>query len=580
MNFHPFLLLTALLLAVSVHPQAVSAISLQPLPAPVSNIEGQTGRYAIYTERYGSNAGRIHVVSITPNPSDSNQMQVRYVREQTPNSRDFSGSVLMGTFSRDSNPGSADIVVDSAGVAHMVWLATEGGSRHIYYGRAGAAPATGPVRVTPNWNTSASTPRVAAARLSSSGAPTPFIAYSGNFTSGGTTGTDILVLSGSPTSAGTWTGPANMTGSVSSTERDLVFDLIDSLPSTGGVGANIVAQGAIVFESGNNLYAIHTTGSGGSQLFFSEPRLLSEGFEGQLPSLAIQSLFGGSNGFVGHVAFRGTTGGIPAVQYLQFAPLPAGSFSVERFNTPAVGSFPGPPMIAVDPDNTVTDRQNKRVSIAWQDTTSQTVYVVRNDGGFSSSFNLASSTKPVTAFSAQGQLGPSANVRGAGRFGRYFSGSQWKEILPVYLNNTMVLAVEDAPPPTPSPTPSMTPTPVPTISPTASPTPSMTPTPTMAPTPTATATPSPTVSPTVSPTATPSPVLPTISPTPFPTPSMTATPTATVAPTPTGVVCLPNVLIIRRILTMKVVNCAAVTQDSNEDGIIDAADMVRLIRSK
>ncbi|MCC5877266.1 MAG: hypothetical protein JJU11_13675, partial [Candidatus Sumerlaeia bacterium] len=471
MKIRFFHFLPIFVLVLSLLPQMGLAITLQPLPAPISNIEGQTGRYAIYTERYGSNAGLIHVVSISPNPNNNNQMQVRYVREQSPNTRNFGGSTLMGTFARDANPGSVDLVVDSAGVAHMVWLANEGSARHIFYGRAGAAPATGPVRVTPNWNTAAATPRVAAARLSSSGAPTPFIAYSGNFTSGGTVGTDILVLSGSPGNAGTWSGPVNLSGSVSSTERDLVFDLIDSLPSTGGVGANIVAQGAIVYESGNNLYTIHTTGSGGTQLFFSNPQLLSEGFEGQLPALVVQSLFGGSNGYVGHVAFRGTSGGIPSVQYLQFAPLPTGNFNVERFNTPAVGSFPGPPMIAVDPDNTVANRQNKRVSIAWQDTTSQSVYVVRNDGGFSSSFGLFESSKPVTAFSGQGQLGPSANVRGAGRFGRYFSGTQWKEVLPVNLNGSMMLAVEDAPPPTPSPTPSMTPTPVPTISPTASPTP-------------------------------------------------------------------------------------------------------------
>lgn len=129
---------------------------------------------------------------------------------------------------------------------------------------------------------------------------------------------------------------------------------------------------------------------------------------------------------------------------------------------------------------------------------------------------------------------------------------------------------------TPSPTPSATPTPTPSPTATPTPTPEETPTPTPSPEPTATPTPTPSVTPTPTPTPTPE-ETPTPTPSPEPTATPTPTPSATPTASPTPTPDLPPanrgqfIFHILGIATQE-----GVSFDINEDGVIDAADLVRL----
>lgn len=133
-----------------------------------------------------------------------------------------------------------------------------------------------------------------------------------------------------------------------------------------------------------------------------------------------------------------------------------------------------------------------------------------------------------------------------------------------------------SPTPAPSPTPTKTPTPTPTASP--SPTPLITPTPTASPTQTPTPSPTPTVTPTATPTPEPSP-------TPTPTPSITPTPTPTASPTPTlsptvTPTPIPKPELMQMIRTFILQNTNEAPPDYldvNQDGIIDIADIVKLL---
>lgn len=546
---------------------AAPAPALQPIPAPVPNVENQVNRYALFAERHGANRGRLHAAAIVPNPSDNNLLRVVHAMEQSPNSQVFGEPrVVRDSIPRSDNPRELDMVVDSAGVVHLAWVAGSTQGAFVFYGIVdGAGARSGQITLDTSIQPTGSL-KIAAARTSSgSFRPTPVIAYVGRSNFGGTVGNDILLLS-RPGGTGNWSGPANVTRSPTTTESNVAFDLVDSLDGA-------LAQGAIVFQRGDDLYAAPTTGSSGNQVNFDTPHQISDNFNGEVPALVVQSLAGSANFYVGHVAYRSASGGSSRIEYLQFSRLQGGGgLTVERLTFSPPGAFPGRPMIAVEPDIDVNSRGNRRVSIAWKDEVNNSTYVVRNNGGISASFNVVGPVPPPpSTFSTVAQLS-NTEVRGGGRFGKFFRNGQWRIALPILGGGAMQLALEDVPPPTPTPTVSPTPSPSPTVSPTASPTA----TPTATPTPTATATPtvSPTATPSPTPTPTGSPPGPTASPTatPSPTPTATAAPTATPTETPIG--CEPfRQIIIRRILG-RPSNCPPDTQDANGDGALDAADIV------
>jgi subtilisin family serine protease len=134
------------------------------------------------------------------------------------------------------------------------------------------------------------------------------------------------------------------------------------------------------------------------------------------------------------------------------------------------------------------------------------------------------------------------------------------------------LTITNATAPTPTPSPSPTTTAAPTASPT--------PTPESTITATATATATITSTPSETPTATPSPTA-SASPTATPSPSISPSPTASATPSPSPSPTPPPPSVIRDFITRRalILPSEQAASELNGDGVVDVADMVRLLRA-
>ncbi len=450
-------------------------------------------RHAVFTERSGPNAGRLHAAYHTYDQSF--EMTVFYTCEDTPGSSNFYTGLAVGLdgYLPGVTPDpDVDLFVDSNGEAHLVWVGERpvGAQRvqGVYYARVGRTGAIQPRLISPPTITKAAHPRVAAVRLPGESAARPHVAFVGNRPGG--TNTAVCLLTG-PQGGGT-TGTFTMrtlTGAGETGHRNLAFDLVEGLRSSGG--GVPPAQGAIVYQRGDGLYAIASDGTDAGGLMFRPPQTIASSLvTGDFqPALAVQTVSGQPEGYVGHVAYLPYAGG--QLRYIQFSPLEGnGGLVTEQLASPLAESVPqgGWPDIIVEPAAELEDRFDKRVSVAFRDAPSRSIRVFRNSGGVSPRFGLgpvggaqpraitdfdnwgtvATGNEPMTRGSGPGVLGLTYR-NGAHRLRvAYRTGVGAIGFGDYMLANEAGLPAPpagDDPAPRPTPQPEPTPTPGPTLTP-------------------------------------------------------------------------------------------------------------------
>lgn len=541
-------------------------------PLTVSSTGTSDSQAVMFSERV-ENAGRLHLVWVSGG-------KILYRRETTAGAGAFSSEVTVGTAAANASVGSPDLFVDDTGVAHVVWIQSGTGFQEIWYASvSGGNSVSGRAAITPAGTTQAAYPQVVARRFSAGGVNIPIVVYVGRDPIVNNQDTEILSL----TRISGWVGPNNLTSDTVSGESNLAFDAV------GALEAPAVIQAAIVYEQNGRIFAMMSEGNSASALFFSAPVLLTPSLSGTTPDLAVQSVTGASNGYVGHVVFRSTVSSAPVIQYLQFAALPdSGTVNTETLTVESQVFGSGQPSISVLPDSGVANRFNRQVLVGW--TANNALRLRRNNGGLSGTFNLvAGSSQPISTFSDAGTAGSGVLAEGPGAVTAIvYNGTSKARAIATEGNGALLLYNESG-----LPNPTATPTPAPTTSPI--PTATLSPTATPSPTPTG-ATATPTIAPTVSPTSSPTPIIigtatpiRTTTPTPLTTPSPSATPRPTfpptVSPTPAGPSVTPTPYVVNGatildtlVSFIRTPTASEFAQgDRNADDVWDAGDLVKFL---
>ncbi|MEO8376089.1 MAG: hypothetical protein ABI579_00325 [Candidatus Sumerlaeota bacterium] len=584
---------------------ASPAITFQTPPLVVAGTTFQDEQ--VFAERYGVNRGRLHIVYRALNTSGGNG--IWYTHETGVGNNVFTSPILVSALDNKTYT-EPDIAVDRNSTAHIVFIGknpTVPANDSVFYCKVSSGGSlTTAAKITPDTVTVAFSPQVAAVQFSGRSQVQPHVSYICNDLNGGFD-TDIYLQYGDPINTTTFTLPLALTADTETGEQNLTFDLVEGLNSGGG-SSDYLVQGGWVYERNNSLYAIMITGGSTTSFNFSAP--LSVVATAQLPSLAVQSVFRGGNGYVGHLAYRSTSSGSPQVQYTQFA-ISGGAIVQETQSSLPAATTISYPSVTVEPylateltgTNFVTARFDKDVTVSYADQSSKSLNAARNSGGIGATIASAlgiANNVPLSPFTDTGfaTLAPSILFS----FGpktvatTRINTTDYVRVGGVLDNNVVLVQELGSPTPTATATPTVSVSP--SVSPVASATASVSPSPSSTAGLTLTATPSlsptsvTTVTPSLSPTATPI-IFPTASLTASPTASASATPspftTASPSPSPTvgaTFTPLPNDVtqleIIDKLLGFPPVQTAqrVAQHDSDGNGFWDAADVASFNAAK